>query len=70
MTESVYDIFLNCILKNKTPVIVFLINGIKLDGMISSFDNSCLLLKREGQSLLVFKHGISTIMPQEPIQLS
>ncbi len=48
---------------------IFLINGVKLQGVITWFDNFCVLLRRDGQSQLVYKHAISTIMPGAPISL-
>ena len=68
-SQSVQDVFLNKIRKDKTPVTVFLVNGVKLQGFISGFDNFCVLLRRDGHSQLVYKHAISTIMPGHPIQL-
>ncbi len=68
-TQNLQDQFLNRIRKNKTPVTVFLINGVKLQGIITWFDNFCLLLRRDGHSQLVYKHAISTVMPVSPIQL-
>jgi host factor-I protein len=67
--QNLQDTFLNHVRKNKTPVTVFLINGVKLQGMITWFDNFCVLLRRDGQSQLVYKHAISTIMPGQPITL-
>ena len=55
--------------KTKIPVTVFLINGVKLQGVITWFDNFCILLRRDGQSQLVYKHAISTIMPSQSISL-
>ncbi|MEE8333185.1 MAG: RNA chaperone Hfq, partial [Alphaproteobacteria bacterium] len=55
--------------KNKAPVTVFLVNGVKLQGIITWFDNFCVLLRRDGHSQLVYKHAISTVMPVAPIQL-
>ncbi len=66
---NLQDVFLNCLRKSKLPVTVFLVNGIKLQGTITSFDNFCLQLRRDGQSQLVYKHAISTVMPMGPIQL-
>ncbi len=66
---NLQDMFLNHLRKNKAPVTVFLVNGIKLQGAIISFDNFCLQLRRDGQSQLVYKHAISTVMPMNPIQL-
>ena len=68
-TQNLQDQFLNRIRKNKTPVTVFLINGVKLQGIITWFDNFCVLLRRDGHSQLVYKHAISTVMPVSPIQL-
>ena len=63
------DIFLNHLRKNKSPVTVFLVNGVKLQGIITWFDNFCILLRRDGHSQLVYKHAISTVMPVTPVQL-
>ena len=68
-TKNLQDTFLNYIRKNKTPVTIFLVNGIKLQGVVTWFDNFCVLLRRDGQSQLVYKHAISTIMPGQQIQL-
>ena len=61
--------FLNSVRKSKTPLTIFLVNGVKLQGVVSWFDNFCVLLRRDGQSQLVYKHAISTIMPAQPVQL-
>jgi host factor-I protein len=50
-------------------VTIFLINGVKLQGVVTWFDNFCVLLRRDGASQLVYKHAISTIMPAQPISL-
>ena len=68
-SQSVQDVFLNNIRKNKMPVTIFLVNGVKLQGVVTWFDNFCVLLRRDGHSQLVYKHAISTIMPGHPIQL-
>lgn len=68
-THNLQDVFLNTVRKNKTPVTVFLVNGVKLQGVITWFDNFCVLLRRDGSSQLVYKHAISTVMPAHPIQL-
>ena len=65
--QNVQDVFLNAIRKNKTPVTVFLVNGVKLQGIITWFDNFSILLRRDGASQLVYKHAISTIMPTNPL---
>lgn len=68
-SQNVQDVFLNHIRKNKTPVTVFLVNGVKLQGIITWFDNFSVLLRRDAHSQLVYKHAISTIMPSQPISL-
>jgi len=67
--QSLQDTFLNHVRKNKTPLTIFLVNGVKLQGVVTWFDNFCVLLRRDGHSQLVYKHAISTIMPGAPIQL-
>ena len=67
--QSLQDTFLNHVRRNKTPLTIFLINGVKLQGVITWFDNFCVLLRRDGQSQLVYKHAISTIMPSQAISL-
>lgn len=60
---SLQDSFLNSIRKSKTPATVFLMKGVKLQGIITWFDAFSLLLRRDGVSQLIYKHSISTIMP-------
>lgn len=67
--QNVQDVFLNAIRKNKTPVTVFLVNGVKLQGIVTWFDNFSMLLRRDGHTQLVYKHAISTVMPSAPVQL-
>ena len=67
--NNVQEIFLNTIRRNKTPVTVFLVNGVKLQGIVTWFDNFSVLLRRDGHTQLVYKHAISTVMPSGPIQL-
>ncbi len=67
--QSLQDTFLNYVRKNKTPLTIFLINGVKLQGIVTWFDNFCVLLRRDGHSQLVYKHAISTIMPGGPVHL-
>jgi host factor-I protein len=68
-SQNVQEAFLNAIRKEKIPVTVFLINGVKLQGIVTWFDNFSLLLKREAHVQLVYKHAVSTIMPTEPLNL-
>lgn len=67
--QNLQDTFLNQVRKAKTPLTIFLVNGVKLQGVITWFDNFCVLLRRDGMSQLVYKHAISTVMPSQPIQL-
>ncbi len=66
---NVQDVFLNKVRKDNVPVTIFLVNGVKLQGAISAFDNFCVTLRRDKQDQLVYKHAISTVMPTTPIQL-
>lgn len=66
---NLQDVFLNNVRKAKIPVTVFLVNGVKLQGIITWFDNFCVLLRRDAHSQLVYKHAISTVMPAQPVQL-
>ncbi len=68
-SQNVQDVFLNYIRKNKAPVTVFLVNGVKLQGIVTWFDNFSMLLRRDGHTQLVYKHAISTVMPSQPVQL-
>ena len=68
-SHNLQEIFLNSVRKDHTAVTVFLVNGVKLQGIITWFDNFCLLLKRDQHVQLVYKHAISTIMPSIPVNL-
>jgi len=68
-TQHLQDLFLNAVRKQKISLTIFLINGVKLTGIVTSFDNFCVMLRRDGHSQLVYKHAISTIMPSQPVQM-
>ena len=68
-SQNLQDVFLNSVRKAKVPVTIFLVNGVKLQGIITWFDNFCVLLRRDAHSQLVYKHAISTVMPAQPVQL-
>lgn len=68
--NNLQDIFLNNLRKTKTPVTMFLVKGVKLQGIITWFDNFSVLLRRDGQSQLVYKHAISTVMPAQSMDLT
>ncbi|UXM96225.1 MULTISPECIES: RNA chaperone Hfq [unclassified Bartonella] len=67
--QHLQDLFLNAVRKQKISLTIFLVNGVKLTGIVTSFDNFCVLLRRDGHSQLVYKHAISTIMPSQPVQM-
>lgn len=68
-TQNVQDVFLNTLRKKKVPVTIFLSNGVKLQGNITSFDNFSVLLRRGPQVQLVYKHTIATVVPAASIVL-
>ncbi len=68
-SQNVQDVFLNHVRKLKMPVTVFLVNGVKLQGVITWFDNFSVLLRRDSHAQLIYKHAISTVMPANPINL-
>jgi host factor-I protein len=63
---SLQDQFLNAVRRSKVPVTIFLVKGVKLQGIVTWFDPFSLLLRRDGNAQLVYKHAISTIMPANP----
>ena len=68
--QNLQDLFLNQLRRSKTPVTMFLVKGVKLQGIVTWFDNFSILLRRDGQSQLVYKHAISTIMPGQPLSVA
>ena len=66
---SLQDHFLNSARRSKAPLTLFLLKGVKLQGVITWFDAFSLLLRRDAQSQLVYKHSISTIMPSKALEL-
>lgn len=68
--QNIQDVFLNKVRKEKMSVTVFLVNGVKLQGVITWFDNFSMLLRRDSHIQLVYKHAISTIMPGGPLNLN
>lgn len=68
--QNLQDAFLNAVRKDRVQLTVFLMNGVKLTGIVTWFDNFCVLLKGEGRPpQLVYKHAISTIAPAGPVRL-
>ncbi|HIJ60586.1 MAG TPA: RNA chaperone Hfq [Nitrospirae bacterium] len=67
-TQNIQDTFLNQLRKERTPVVLYLTNGVRLRGIIKGFDNFVVLLK-ESTEQLVYKHAISTIMPERVVEV-
>ncbi|AQS84913.1 MAG: RNA chaperone Hfq [Acetobacter aceti] len=67
--QNVQDVFLGHVRRGKAPVTIFLVNGVKLQGVITWFDDSVILLRRDGHTQLVYKHAISTVMPLAPVNI-
>lgn len=70
MSQNVQEDFLNDLRKNKISVTVFLVNGVKLQGIITWFDETSLLLRRDGHTQLIYKHAVSTIMPGTAVDIA
>ena len=68
-TQNLQDAFLNKLRKDHMTVTIFLVNGVKLQGIINWFDNYSMLLRRDGHIQLVYKHAVSTIMPSTPLDM-
>jgi host factor-I protein len=66
---NVHDVFLNYLRKNKVPVTIFLLNGVKLNGTISGFDRDVVALRKDGYTQLMYRHAISTFCPHGPINI-
>lgn len=68
-SQSLQEPYLNALRKERTPVAIFLMNGIKLQGQIESFDQFVILL-RSNTSQMIYKHAVSTIVPSGPVKLA
>ena len=68
-SQNLQDTFLNNLRKDHTPVSIFLVNGIKLQGKVDSFDQYVIMLKNT-VSQMVYKHAISTIVPSKPVKMT
>ena len=66
---NLQDALLNQTRKENIPVTIFLVNGFQLKGMIKGFDNFTVIIEFEGRQQMVYKHAISTIMPNRPVNL-
>ncbi|HWR59658.1 MAG TPA: RNA chaperone Hfq [Thermodesulfovibrionales bacterium] len=68
MSANLQDNYLNQLRKDKTPVIIYLANGVRLKGTIKGFDNFVIILKETSQQL-IYKHAVSTIVPEKDVDL-
>ena len=69
-SPSLETSFLQHVCAQKMPLTIFLVNGVKLQGTITWVDETSMLLSRDGHSQLVYKHAISTIMPNSPVEIA
>ena len=69
MSSKVQEEFLSDIQSKEIAVTVFLINGVKLQGVITYFDEASILLRRDGHTQLIYKHAVSTIMPSSSVEI-
>src|SRR6476646_2277609 len=63
------DTFLDHLLRRKMPVTIFLANGVRLQGIVAGYDAFCVLLERDGEQQIVYKHAITTTVPAYPVDL-
>jgi host factor-I protein len=66
---NIQDTFLNHLRKENIPVTIYLVNGFQLRGLVRAFDNFTIVIDSEGKQQLVYKHAISTFLPQRPVSL-
>lgn len=66
--HNLQELFLNQVRKDRTPVVIFLTNGVRLKGIIKGFDNFVLLLK-DANEQLIYKHAISSIVPEKMVDI-
>lgn len=64
---NLQDVFLNRVRKNGIEITIFLVNGYQLKGIVQGFDNYTIILESEGKQQLIYKHAISTIVPNRPV---
>ena len=64
--QNIQDTFLNTVRKDKSPITIYLVSGVKLTGKIRSFDKYSVLLENNSQEQLIFKHAISTVVVSRP----
>ena len=67
--QALQDTFLDHVRQHKVPVTIYLVSGVRLQGYVTRFDSYSVLLGRDRQAQLIYKHAISTILPGEPVQI-
>jgi len=67
---NLQDVFLNQVRKEHTPIIIYLVNGFQLKGIVRGFDNYTIILDGDGKQQLVYKHAVSTLIPQKPVNFA
>ncbi len=70
MSQNVQNSFLSELKNKEVSVTVFLVNGVKLQGIITWFDDNTVLLRRDGFTQMIYKHSVSTIMPSTPVEIN
>ena len=68
--QNLQDVFLNQARKDKTPLTIFLMNGVQMKGHVRGFDSFVVVIESDGRQQMVYKHAISTIIPIRPIDFS
>jgi host factor-I protein len=69
MSQNVQTLFLDELKNKEISVTVFLVNGVKLQGIITWFDDNSILLRRDGYTQLIYKHSVSTVMPSQQVDI-
>ncbi len=67
--DRLQDTFLQRVQQDRTPLTIFLLSGVRLQGCVKGFDSFCLLLERDGHASLVYKHEVATVVPSQPVTL-
>ncbi len=69
-TLNLQDVFLNSVRKDRTTIVLYLVNGFQIKGQVKGFDNYTVVVDSDGKQQLVYKHAISTIMPFVPVRFN
>ena len=69
-TQNYQDAFLNAVRRDRSTVVVFLMNGFQMKGVVRGFDSFVVMLDTDGKQQMIYKHAISTIVPPRPVELS